>query len=310
MSVGIVKSVFWNMEERRLRAGWRISCLFLLTLAASLASARLAESGSLSFFGFRIVYLILAALALWATVYCVDRRRSGTSGFETGPRFWRDLAFGFTAACMVTASVFLVSWGASQVRIESWSNSVTGFSFWAALAGQLALAGFAVSYEEALCRGYLIRNLAEGAHKPGRGSQGATVIALGVSALLFSLMHVGNPGMTALGFLHLLLLGGVLGWVYLATGSLAMPIGLHLGWNFALGNIFGFPVSGVATDVSIIALTETGHPLWTGGEFGPEAGFSGLLALGMLLFLVLVRLRRFSDSSHRQLEGAMSPSAR
>ena len=288
MPDGIVKSVFWNTGERRLRAGWRILLLFLATLAVSLASARLAELGSLSFSGARLVYLVLAALALWGIVRWVDRRRLVEIGFEIGSRWWRDLAFGSAAACLAMALVFLVATTFGQVRIEGWPSRIAGFSFWVALAGQLAFTAFAATFEEAFCRGYLMRNLTEGLRRPPGRSRGAVALALAVSSLLFGLMHAGNPGATALSFLNLVLLGGLLGWAYQATGSLAMPIGLHLGWNFAMGNLFGFPVSGTTTDTTIVALRENGHPLWTGGGFGPEAGLSGLfllVVLGLLVFL-------------------------
>ena len=36
----------------------------------------------------------------------------------------------------------------------------------------------------------------------------------------------------------------LLGLAYLRTRSLALPIGIHLGWNWFQGNILGFGVSG------------------------------------------------------------------
>lgn len=295
MPDGTVKSaflsIFMNAGERRLRAGWRIVLLFLAILVVSLASARLAELGSLTFSGARLVYLVLAVLALWAIVRWVDRRRPVDLGFELGPRWWGDLAFGSAAAGLAMALVFLVSMTFGQVRIESWPSRIAGFSFWGALGGQLAFTAFAATFEEAFCRGYLMRNLWEGLSRPSGRSRGAVAVALGVSSLLFGLMHAGNPGATALSFFNLVLLGGLLGWAYQATGSLAMPIGLHLGWNFAMGNLFGFPVSGTTTGTTVVALRESGHSLWTGGGFGPEAGLSGLFLLAVLGLLVVLRTR-------------------
>jgi uncharacterized protein len=124
--------------------------------------------------------------------------------------------------------------------------------------------------------------------------------ALAVSSLLFGLMHAGNPHATALSFLELVLFGGLVGWVDLVTGSLAMPIGLHLGWNFAMGNIFGFPVSGAAAGASVMTLRQQSHPLWSGGAFGPEAGLSGLLALLVLLVLLGFQLSTRTATSPPQ----------
>jgi hypothetical protein len=80
----------------------------------------------------------------------------------------------------------------------------------------------------------------------------------------------------------------------LLTGELAIPIGVHITWNFFQGNVFGFPVSG--SDFSMatfIGIQQGGPELWTGGPFGPEAGLLGLggIFLGGALTYLWVRWR-------------------
>jgi hypothetical protein len=80
----------------------------------------------------------------------------------------------------------------------------------------------------------------------------------------------------------------------LLTGELAIPIGVHITWNFFQGNVFGFPVSGSDFSIATFISIEQGGPgLWTGGVFGPEAGLLGLAAilLGGALTIVWVRWR-------------------
>jgi uncharacterized protein len=100
--------------------------------------------------------------------------------------------------------------------------------------------------------------------------------ALLVSAAWFAASHATNPGATTTGLLVIALAGVLFGAAYTATGRLWLPIGLHLGWNFAEGSIFGTVVSGHDIGPSLIQGTMHGPNIWTGGEFGPEASIAGL----------------------------------
>jgi hypothetical protein len=73
-------------------------------------------------------------------------------------------------------------------------------------------------------------------------------------------------------------------------------MGLHLGWNFFEGVVFGFPVSGL--DIyHITHLHISGPMLWTGGNFGPEAGLIILptIALGTGLVYLYTRPNKFHE---------------
>ena len=84
-----------------------------------------------------------------------------------------------------------------------------------------------------------------------------------------------------------LAVGAVLfGLAYLRTRSLALPIGLHLGWNWSQGHLLGLGVSG-HDQAGWWRPVFTGQPEWlTGGAFGPEASiFSPLVSLLMIVLL-------------------------
>ncbi|MFC1502296.1 hypothetical protein ACFL6A_02680 [bacterium] len=69
-------------------------------------------------------------------------------------------------------------------------------------------------------------------------------------------------------------------------------MGMHAGWNFFQGPIFGFSVSGMETE-SWIKHTLQG-PTWiTGGSFGPEAGIFVLpvVLLGLLVMVFWTKKR-------------------
>ena len=135
--------------------------------------------------------------------------------------------------------------------------------------------------EEILFRGFLFQRMVDGA--------GAWV-ALLLMAALFAAAHWGNPGMqgttqvlatidTALGAI-------LLGLAYLRTGSLALPIGIHFGWNWIQGSLLGFDVSGL--DQAGWLLPELlDKPQWlTGGAFGPEASVFAMVVDTVAVFLV------------------------
>jgi hypothetical protein len=111
---------------------------------------------------------------------------------------------------------------------------------------------------------------------------------------VFGLLHATNPNASWISTLNLILAGLFLGLGFVLTGELAIPIGLHITWNFFQGNIFGFPVSGMKSGVSLISIQQGGPNLLTGGAFGPEAGLVGIFAIlvGSILIMLYVRNTR------------------
>jgi membrane protease YdiL (CAAX protease family) len=103
-------------------------------------------------------------------------------------------------------------------------------------------------------------------------------------------MHLVNPDATLWGATAIAIEAGfMLAACYAATRNLWVPIGLHFGWNFALGGISGATVSGNGESKGLLDATFSGSTLVTGGDFGPE-GSLYTLAAGVALTVVFMWL--------------------
>jgi hypothetical protein len=126
-----------------------------------------------------------------------------------------------------------------------------------------------------------------------------------VSAALFGLLHALNPGATMTSTVAIALEAGVLlAAAYALTRNLWFPIGLHLGWNFTEGGIFGASISGGAAGKGIFSVSLAGPDLITGGKFGPEASMVAIavcLALAGALLALTIRTGRWMPMRRRIL---------
>jgi len=161
----------------------------------------------------------------------------------------------------------------------------------ASLAGLLAGGWFYLAVacsEELLFRGYLFQRL-----ERGLGPWPAQVLL----ALLFAALHWGNPGMSGLtrawASLNIAIAGILLGLCYLRTRSLALPIGLHLGWNWTQGTLLGFGVSGIPNPGWWTPVWHRRAAWLAGGSFGLEAS---LMCTGICLAACLALARALPET--------------
>lgn len=280
-----LRNVVWHPSERRPRAPVRILATLVLVVFVA-GAVTLAVAGALggtdsllarflASIGFTLVPgLVAVGAARW-----VDRRTVADLGLGLDREWWVDLGFGLALGAGLMTGVFLVTLAAGWVRVDGFlvvSGLPWGFAAgFAALALQYVAVGVA---EELIMRGYLLKNLAEGA--AGYVSRRAAVgFAVALSSLVFGAAHLQNPNATLVSTLGISLAGVFLATGYVLTGDLAIPIGVHVTWNLFQGGVFGFSVSGRGDTVSVIAITESGPEAVTGGAFGPEAGLLGVAAV-------------------------------
>ncbi|MHA6767445.1 CPBP family intramembrane glutamic endopeptidase [Sphingobium ummariense] len=119
--------------------------------------------------------------------------------------------------------------------------------------------------------------------------------ALVFSALLFGGAHLANPHASMVTAAAIAVEAGLmLAGFYLLTGRIWLSVGVHAGWNFAQGGIFGAPVSGMPSDGSLlVSLPRADFPTWvTGGAFGPEGSLVAVIIGAAAFCVTLVALRR------------------
>jgi hypothetical protein len=285
----ILARIFLSPEERRLRAGWRLLIQTLLWLVLMFGLVILFGFIFGRFFSNELTLSVIASLfSVTISVFLarkfLDRRSILSLGLKTDLRALWDLLVGIGIAAAMMAFIYALEWAFGWLSFEgfAWQNQ----SMDAVLIGtlEMLLVFILVGWEEELLsRGYHLQNLTAGIN-----------LAWGVilSSLIFALMHLGNPNVSFMAVLGLIAAGFFLAFGYLRTRQLWLPIGLHIGWNFFEGTVFGFQVSGL--DIyRLVEQTVQGPQIFTGGEFGPEAGLILIpgLALGVALIYVYSRIR-------------------
>ena len=283
----------------RLRNGWWILAFAALMLASRFAYTPI--SRALQAIGADTTWLdpLRFGFVLAVTWICLRMRREPLSavGFRLDARWARELfagaGLGIASALLVVAMI----WAAGGVRLElDPARSVATLAYGAYVFLFVAL------FEEALFRGFVFQRLVDGA------GPWVAQIALG---LVFATSHWGNPDMhgatLAWASVELFLGAVMLGLAYLRTRSLALPIGLHFGWNWMHGYVMGFGVSGFEHAGWLRPVLQ-GAPEWlSGGRFGPEAS---VFAVVVDVVLIAV-LRRWKGSAAqrdtRSVQRAVTP---
>jgi membrane protease YdiL (CAAX protease family) len=195
----------------------------------------------------------------------------------------RDAAPGLSRGIVLGIALFSALMGILWVAGVYYPS---GFGRWTGLAWALVVAIASASFEEVVFRGFLYRLIA---------ALGGNWVALGVTAGLFGIAHLGNPHATWVSSLAIAIEAGILlGAAYAASGTLWLPIGIHAGWNFAEGPVFGMEVSGHAVGGGWIGGRLQGPEILTGGAFGPEAS---IVAVVVCLALAAFYLQRLKSAS-------------
>lgn len=297
----ILRSIFIN-DVGRLRSGWRV-LIFAIAFYATLRILGALVGGTyyllLNFipalgshpFVENMVFRTMMLLAALIAGHACNR------WLENLP--WRALGLGFHRQwfqqLLVGSAIGIASLAFAAAIATAGgglSFSVAPREFWLlvtrTLVSSATLFIVAALAEEALFRGYPLQTLAR-----------ARLAWLGIllTSLPFAAAHLDNPNSVLLGNINTALAGVWLAVAYLRTRSLWFPLGVHWAWNWALGSLFGLPVSGMSFTQNTLLRGSDHGPAWlTGGAYGIEGGIACTVALvASTLFIWRTRLVKADD---------------
>ena len=294
-----MKPIFLNPTEKRLKAGWRILIfliLFWILAALSLVIKPLfgdiTKGEYLNNYSLVIVGIlsVAATISVYISRKYLDKKSFISLGLTRNKQTIRDLFFGFLLSGIMAGLFLLLLSSFNLVEINGLNigkndtvlqNDFSFINFMKIVSvGSLSilliehiLVGY---WEELVFRGYILQNMVD-----GMGFK----IAVIISCVIYGLIHAANPNATLLSSLIIVLFGFLRIYGYSITKMLWLSMGMHIGWNFFQGPIFGFAASGhkktTLLDIYLISDKE-----WlTGGEFGPEGS---VLIIPIILIALLV----------------------
>ena len=281
-----LKQVFIN-PVGRLRSGWRLLIFVLVFLILSILmsiaggilsrlTAQFAPSRAvanyLENFIFRSALLFASLLAGYICMYWLERLPWRALGLWLHAKWARDFLVGSVIGIVSLAFATAIATIGGGL-----SFTVSGREVLLRVAGTLLFSAVlfivAALAEEALFRGYPLQTLTR-ANLPW--------LAVFLTSVPFAAVHLRNPNVSAgFTFLNTSLAGVWLAVAYLRTRSLWFPLGVHWAWNWALGSLFGLPVSGISdlAPYPLLRGTDLGPAWLTGGSYGIEGGLACTVTL-------------------------------
>lgn len=212
----------------------------------------------------------LVAVLIVTGAFCVyiDRQSLESLGLRSDPYSLITFVQGLLVAFGAVTFLFYAGYTMGWFKIE---RSVMSKDRVPAFCGGACDFSLSAVFEEIAIRGYVFTLL--------YNAWGASMAVVG-SAAVFSVFHlVKHPRIPLIFTINAFIFGLLTAEARLLTGTLWAPIGLHFGWNLAMGPIFGLPCSGRTYKNGLVFSIVEGPEWVTGGLYSPDAGLLGTGAL-------------------------------
>lgn len=278
-----MNKLFICPKTHLLRSGWRALIFFALSPLILLVISRfLPKMGSGSEMGLKLdaatilAYVFQVAWMLflsWILLKYLEHLPFPAVGFPFTQGWAKEIAAGLGIAIVMIAAVVAIqiATGGTELSFNPEVKTKLGAVSKDLVVGLIffTLAG---AFEELLFRGYAFQTVIRAGNSP--------LIPILFLSAGFGLVHLGNPGATFFAIANTILAGLWLSVGFLKTRRLWFCTGLHFGWNWAMGLVFGLPVSGIHFGSHPLLISTSGPPVWaTGGGYGCEGGVAATIVL-------------------------------
>ena len=230
---------------------------------------------------FQLGVFVFIALAIFFWVKVVEKRPIRTLGFFKG-HIWLNLLKGWGLGTLLLLVSFLGTYllgGLEFVKVDFSQKTLlyilSLIPFWFIQGGT----------EELVTRGWLLQTVTNKLNLSW---------GIAISSSLFSMLHLGNQGVTALSLISIVLVGVLMALYMLKTDNIWGVAALHGAWNFAQGNLVGVSVSGQNAGGSLLHFqARSGVPDWlSGGAFGLEGNIVTCVVLVVGIIILRLQLKK------------------
>ena len=277
-----LKSIFVD-QRNILRSGWRFvvfltTFIFLaITLNEVLYGALTAlgiplKQGSITAFvvvGF--IWLIPALLVGWLCGKFLEGLPFRALGAWFTSNWLSHLLLGLVIGALSVGFAVMIAMAFGGLSFE-FNTSYDEAAIFRTMLFSFLVFAVRAALEEAIFRGYVFQTFSRA---------GLSWLAIILTSVPFSLVHLDNPSATTAAALNTVLAGIWFGVAYLKTRDLWFVWGIHLTWNWVQGAVFGIEVSGL-TDITAAPLLKEidKGPTWLTGEtYGIEGGIACTIAI-------------------------------
>ena len=224
-------------------------------------------------------------------VFCrfIEKRRLATMGFRKNG-IAREYMVGAVVGTAMFSACVGICLATGSLRFDGVSKNIN------VMVISLFFIGFLLQgmNEEVLVRGYFMVSLSRRNH---------IALAVFLSSIVFSCLHLMNPGVGILPLINIALFGVFEALYIIKRGSIWGACAIHSLWNFVQGNLYGIRVSGISKLETIMNMTSVeGKDLMNGGEFGLEGGLA--VTCVTILAIVIISLTKTNKDEYFDEETA------